>query len=41
LEEVLQPAFLQGKIVLVGVVLSAEEVAVALETEGELIAIAG
>jgi hypothetical protein len=37
LEEVLQPAFLQGDTVLAGVVLSAEEVVAALETEGKRI----
>jgi hypothetical protein len=41
LEEVLQPAFLQDETVLIGAVLSAEEVAVASETEGGQVAIVG
>lgn len=39
MEEVRQPAFLQGDTVLVGVVLSAEEVVAALEIEGKKIVV--
>jgi hypothetical protein len=38
---VLQSAFLQGETVLVGIVLSVEEVAAALEIEDERVAVVG